>query len=148
MRAILCKEFGDPSVLFLGEAEEPDTAPGMVKIQIHSAGLNFPDTLLVAGKYQAQPPFPFSPGMECAGTVAELGEGVTHLGIGDRVMAHLGHGGFAEYVLAEGPHDRHQCDRLGRRVALENLMGHACGGAPDASRLEDHAAGLPGRRQA
>ncbi len=102
MRAILCKEFGDPSILFLGEVEEPDIAPGMVNIQIHSTGLNFPDTLLVAGKYQAKPPFPFTPGMECAGTVAELGEGVTHLGIGDRVMAHLGHGGFAEYVLAEG----------------------------------------------
>ena len=101
MRAILCKEFGDPSILSLGDIPEPDIAPGMVKIQIHSAGLNFPDTLMIAGKYQSQPPFPFSPGMESAGIAAELGEGVTHLDIGDRVMANHGHGGLAEYVLAE-----------------------------------------------
>ena len=100
MRAILCREFGDPSILEPGEIAEPEIQPGVVKIQIHSAGLNFPDTLMISGKYQSKPPFPFAPGMECAGTVVEVGDGVTRFRVGDRVMADHGHGGLAEYVLA------------------------------------------------
>lgn len=100
MRAILCREFGDPSILETGEIAEPEIQPGKVKIQIHSVGLNFPDTLMISGKYQSVPPFPFSPGMECAGIVAEVGDGVTRFRSGDRVMADIGHGGLTEYVLA------------------------------------------------
>lgn len=100
MKALVCKEFGTPDVLVMEEIAEPTIKKGMVKIQIHSVGLNFPDTLMIAGKYQAKPPFPFSPGMESAGIVTEIGEGVTTIKVGDRVMANHGHGGFAEYVLA------------------------------------------------
>ena len=100
MKAILCNEFGPPSTLFLADIPEPQIQPGMVKIQIHAAGVNFPDTLMIAGKYQEKPPFPFSPGMESAGIVTEVGQGVVDIGVGDRVLADHGHGGFAEYVLA------------------------------------------------
>lgn len=100
MKALVCKEFGSPDILVMDEVEKPVVAPGMVIIEVHSVGLNFPDTLIIAGKYQFKPPFPFSPGMECAGIVAEIGEGVTNVAVGDRVMANHRVGGFAEYVLA------------------------------------------------
>ena len=71
-----------------------------MKIAVHAAGLNFPDTLMVAGKYQMKPPFPFSPGMECAGVVTEVGDEVTEVKPGDRVMAAPGHGGMAQEAIA------------------------------------------------
>ena len=71
-----------------------------MKIAVHAAGLNFPDTLMVAGKYQVKPPFPFSPGMECAGVVTEVGDEVTEVKPGDRVMAAPGHGGMAQEAIA------------------------------------------------
>lgn len=100
MKALLCKEFGDPDILVMEEIEEPKVAAGTVKIQVHSVGLNFPDTLMIAGKYQFKPAFPFAPGMESAGVVTEVGEGVTDIKVGDRVMSNHGVGGFAEYVVA------------------------------------------------
>ncbi|WP_373087163.1 NADPH:quinone oxidoreductase family protein [Sneathiella sp.] len=100
MKALVCKEFGDPDILVMEEIEEPKIVPGKVKIAVHSVGLNFPDTLIIAGKYQVKPPFPFSPGMESSGIVTEIGEGVTNVAVGDRVMASHSIGGFAEYVLA------------------------------------------------
>ena len=75
MRAMLCREFGEPSVLAMGEVDEPVPGPGQVKVEVHSVGMNFPDLLLIAGKYQTKPTFPFSPGIECAGIVVDLGEG-------------------------------------------------------------------------
>ncbi|MGZ5582556.1 MAG: alcohol dehydrogenase catalytic domain-containing protein, partial [Usitatibacter sp.] len=80
----------------------PGVAPpagGHVKIAVHAAGLNFPDTLIVAGKYQVKPPLPFSPGMECAGVVMQVGEGVSEVKVGDRVMASPGLGAMAEEVV-------------------------------------------------
>jgi len=100
MKALLCKEFGDPDILVMEEIEEPKVAAGTVKIQVHSVGLNFPDTLMIAGKYQFKPAFPFAPGMESAGIITEVGEGVTDIKVGDRVMSNHGVGGFAEYVVA------------------------------------------------
>jgi NADPH2:quinone reductase len=78
----------------------PPPASGHVKIAVHAAGLNFPDTLMVAGKYQVKPPLPFSPGMECAGVVMEVGPGVSEVKPGDRVMASPGVGAMAEEVVA------------------------------------------------
>ncbi|MBE7636430.1 zinc-binding dehydrogenase [Sneathiella sp. P13V-1] len=100
MKALLCKEFGGPDDLVLEDIPEPKVSAGMVKIEIHSVGLNFPDTLIIAGKYQFKPEFPFAPGMESSGIITEVGEGVTDLKVGDRVMSNHGHGGFAEYVVA------------------------------------------------
>jgi NADPH2:quinone reductase len=101
MKAILCNAFGPPSDLVFGDAPSPVTTASGVKIAVSAAGLNFPDVLIVQGKYQVKPPFPFSPGAEVAGTVLELGSGVTGLSVGDRVMAVCGTGGFAEEVVVD-----------------------------------------------
>ena len=100
MRAVVCRQYGPPSVLKLEELPDPVPGPGQVRLAVHAAGVNFADTLLVAGTYQEKPPFPFSPGLEAAGTVDAVGPGVTHLKPGQRVMAVLGHGGFADLALA------------------------------------------------
>ncbi|MBO6826983.1 MAG: NADPH:quinone oxidoreductase family protein [Sneathiella sp.] len=100
MKALLCKEFGGPDDLVMEDIPEPTVSEGMVKIEVHSVGLNFPDTLIIAGKYQFKPEFPFAPGMETAGIITEVGAGVDNLKVGDRVMSNHGHGGFAEYVVA------------------------------------------------
>jgi NADPH2:quinone reductase len=98
MKAILCTAFGPPSDLVLADVASPAPGPSDVKIAIEAAGLNFPDVLIVQGKYQSKPPFPFSPGAEVAGTVLEVGERVTSVEPGDRVMALCSVGGFAEEV--------------------------------------------------
>jgi NADPH2:quinone reductase len=100
MKAVLCRSYGPPENLTLEEVADPQPGPGQVLIDVRSAGLNFPDTLQIAGKYQFQPPFPFTPGCEVSGVVAEVGEGVTRLKHGDRVMALPGIGGLAERAVA------------------------------------------------
>jgi len=74
-----------------------------VRVTIRAAGVNFPDILIVEGKYQHKPPFPFIPGSECAGVVSEIGEGVTDCGIGDEVFFGAMHGAFAEEVVVPTP---------------------------------------------
>lgn len=99
MRALLCKDWGGPDDLVLEDIELPPPGPGEVIIDVHAAGLNFPDLLLIAGKYQFRPDFPFSPGQEVGGVVSAIGDGVTRVAPGDRVMATTGgNGGFAEQV--------------------------------------------------
>jgi NADPH:quinone reductase len=98
MRAVQCKSFG--SALVIEEVARPKPGPGAVLIEVHAAGVNFADTLIVEGKYQEKPALPFTPGVEVAGIVAELGEGVTALKRGDRVLATVGWGGYAEFVAA------------------------------------------------
>ncbi len=102
MKAIRCHEWGSPDVLVLEEVEARRAGPGEVRIAVEASALNFTDTLVVAGKYQFKPKLPHIPGHELAGIVMELGEGVTGLSAGDRVMASARHGGgFAdEYVGA------------------------------------------------
>ena len=99
MRAILCKAWGDPGSLVCEETAVPATAPGCVRFAVHGAGVNFADTLMIAGKYQEKPPFPFTPGLEAAGVVSEVGAGVKELKPGDRILAYMGHGGFAEEAV-------------------------------------------------
>jgi NADPH:quinone reductase len=100
MRAVLCHQWGLPDQLRVEEIASRVPAPGEVQIRVRAAGVNFPDTLIVQGKYQLQPPFPFSPGAEVAGEVIAIGAGVTHVKAGDRVAAFCGVGGFAEEVIA------------------------------------------------
>lgn len=100
MRAVLCKEWGAPETLVVEEVPEPAAGVGEVCIAVAACGVNFADTLLIAGEYQDKPAFPFSPGLEVAGTVLDCGEGVQNLAPGDRVMAALDHGGFAEQAAA------------------------------------------------
>ena len=98
MKAVLCKAFGPADTLVLEEFASPTPAKNEILIDVHSAAVNFPDTLIIEGKYQFKPPFPFSPGGEAAGVVAAVGEKVSHLKPGDRVMALTGWGSFAEQV--------------------------------------------------
>ncbi len=87
-------------MLSLETLDSPRPGPGQVRIAIHACGVNFADTLLIQGKYQLKPTPPFSPGMEVGGEVLECGAGVTDLKPGERVMAVLSYGGYAEEVVA------------------------------------------------
>src|SRR5438270_3038939 len=91
MKAVLCTRFGRPDDLAFTDLPDPTPCSGEVVVAIKTAALNFFDTLLIAGKYQVKPPFPFSPASEFAGVVESIGAGVTSVAPGDRV---LGYGGF------------------------------------------------------
>jgi NADPH:quinone reductase len=98
MKAILCKTLGGPGSLVLEDIAVPDPAPGEVLIRVTVAALNFLDTLIVRGKYQFKPDLPFSPGSEIAGVVEEVGEGVTTLAPGMRVMGYARFSGCREFT--------------------------------------------------
>ena len=100
MRAVLCHEWGAPDSLSIDEVVSPIVGQGQVKIRVRAAALNFADILMVGGTYQEKPAFPFSPGMEIAGEIIEIGEGVNWFKTGDRVMSFINWGGFAEEAIA------------------------------------------------
>lgn len=102
MKAVLCKAFGPAESLVLEEVASPVAKKNEILLDVHAAAVNFPDTLIIEGKYQFKPPFPFSPGGEAAGVVSAVGEKISHLKIGDRVMALTGWGSFAEQVAVPG----------------------------------------------
>lgn len=117
MKAILCRDWGPPQQLQLAEHELPAPAAGDVRIAVHACGVNFADALIVQGKYQERPAFPFSPGLEAAGRIVECGEGVSAFHPGDRVVALCGHGGFAEEVNAPAAAVRRIPDTMSFTVA-------------------------------
>lgn len=104
MRALLCRELGDIAKLEVGEVPSPSMAADEVRIRVKASGVNFPDILMVEGKYQVKPPLPFVPGLEAAGVVLEIGADVgDHVKVGDRVMVFARHGGsHAEEVVVPG----------------------------------------------
>ncbi len=99
MRALLCTELGPASKLAVRDVDDPTPGEGEVVIDVEAAGINFPDTLIIEGKYQFKPDLPFTPGGEAAGIVSALGDGVASVSIGDRVIALSAHGAFAEKWL-------------------------------------------------
>jgi len=99
MRAVVVDRFLDPSELRVAELPAPELLPGTLSLAVQAAGCNFFDILMVQGKYQLKPPFPFVPGAEVAGAVEAVGEGVEGFAVGDRVLASCGLGGFAERVV-------------------------------------------------
>jgi len=100
MRAMQCTAYGDPEELILAEIELPPPGPGEVAIDVHVAGVNFADALMIAGTYQEKPPIPFSPGFEAAGIVTAVGDGVRRVAPGDRVMALVDWGAYAAGLIA------------------------------------------------
>ena len=86
MKAWICNDWGDPQSLVLGEMPTPVPGKRQVLIDVHRSGVNFPDTLMIAGKYQMKPERPFVPGVECAGTVMGFGDEVSGFKVGDRVL--------------------------------------------------------------
>jgi NADPH2:quinone reductase len=98
MKAVLCTHFCTPEELELADIAVPQAGPGEALVRIKAAALNFFDTLIIAGKYQQKPPFPFSPAAEFAGVVEKVGNGVTDIAPGDRVMGFMGWGAAREYV--------------------------------------------------
>ncbi len=103
MQALIVNEHGPVEKLSLGDFPDPTPGKGEVLIDVHAASVNFPDLLVIGGTYQNLPPRPFVPGKDLAGVVAAVGEGVTRVKPGDRVLAQIEHGAFAERaVVREG----------------------------------------------
>jgi len=100
MKTIFVEEFGEPEVLRYTDAERPSPGEGEALIEVRSAGVNYADTMRRRNQYVESQELPFTPGSEVAGTVAEVGEGVGNVSVGDRVVTLLGTGGYAEYAVA------------------------------------------------
>ncbi|MEM7279454.1 MAG: NADPH:quinone oxidoreductase family protein [Pseudomonadota bacterium] len=121
MRALVCKKFGPTSALSLDTLDRPEPGPGEVLIEVRAAGINFPDLLTVEGKYQMKPPLPFTPGVECSGLVAALGEGVKGLSVGDKVIATPQIGAFAEHCVVPAM----MVMPMGKSMSFEQAAGFA-----------------------
>jgi NADPH2:quinone reductase len=103
MRALVVHQHGSIEAVRLEEVPEPRAAAGEVLIEVEAASVNFPDLLVIGGTYQRLPPTPFVPGKDLAGTVVSVGVGVRRIGPGDRVMAQIEHGAFAQRAVAVEP---------------------------------------------
>ena len=99
MKAVLSKVTGGPETLVYEDVPALEAKPGSVVIAVKAVGINFPDVLMIEDKYQSKPLRPFAPGGEISGIVKSLGEGVTEVKVGDRVLAQIGNGGLAEEVV-------------------------------------------------
>jgi NADPH2:quinone reductase len=138
MKAALCKSLDGPPGLVIEEIAAPRPGPGEVLIAVKAAALNFFDTLITRGKYQARPELPFSPSAEVAGVVAELGPGVDDLRVGERVAAYIGWGGAREQVVARAAAVVAIPDGVSDVVAagVSVTYGTAIHGLKDRARLQ------------
>lgn len=158
MKAVVCRQWGEPESLVVEEVPAPAPGPGQVLIEVHAAGVNFPDTLIIQRKYQVQPELPFSPGGEVAGRVKAVGPGVSGWSVGDRVVGSATFGGFAQeavidaervvplpegmdypqaaaFVLAYGT-SLHALKDRGRLAAGETLLVLGAGGGVGIAAVE------------
>jgi NADPH2:quinone reductase len=142
MKAVVCKAYGPPESLVVEEVESPTPGRGQVVVSVKACGVNFPDTLIIQGKYQFKPPMPFSPGGEIAGVVKAVGTGVERVKVGDRVIAFTAYGGFAEEVLAEAESLIPIPDGIDFDVASSFVMTYGT----DIHALKDRANLQPGER--
>lgn len=101
MKALLSKAVGGPETLVLEDVASPEAKPGQAVVSVKAIGVNFPDVLMIEDKYQFKPERPFSPGGEISGVVKSVGEGVTNVKPGDRVLGNTGWGGMAEELALE-----------------------------------------------
>ena len=100
MRALVCNEYGPPESLVIEDHADPMAAQGEIVVDVEAAGINFPDVLSIAGKYQVKTPTPFVPGNESAGVVSAIGPDVTQYAVGDKVIINSAGGAFAEKCVA------------------------------------------------
>ena len=100
MQSWKCVTWGGPNHLERGSMPDPDCGAGEIEILVKACGVNFADLLMISGRFQIKPDLPFVPGMEVAGIVTTVGEGVTALQPGSRVAAYVKHGGYADRVVA------------------------------------------------
>jgi NADPH2:quinone reductase len=100
MRAVVCRELRGPDALELADLPTPEPGACGIRIRVRAAGVNFADGLMLVGRYQEKPPLPFTPGLELAGEIEAVGAGVRGLETGQRVLAVVGHGAFAERAVA------------------------------------------------
>lgn len=124
MRAVLCKAFGPPDALVVEEVPSPRPGPRQVAVSVRACGVNFPDVLVIEGKYQFKPPMPFSPGSEVSGVVKEVGSEVRDLEPGDPVVAFSPWGGYAEEMVAEAGNVFSLPPGLGFEVAASFAMAY------------------------
>lgn len=139
MRALVCKDFAPYDQLKVEDVPEPDLGEGMVMIDVKAAGVNFPDILLVEGKYQMKPPTPFVPGMEAAGIVSKLGDKVQGVKEGQRVIVATMLGAFAEKVPAHFSQIVPMPDSMSfeEGAALTTIYGTSYHALKDRARLKE-----------
>ena len=102
-KRMVCRELGPPEWLRLESFASAPLEPGQARVAVRVAGINFPDILMVAGQYQLKPELPFTPGVEAAGEVCEIGDGVAGVAVGDRVMVKMRYGAYADEVVVAAP---------------------------------------------
>ena len=157
-RAVICRELGPPERLRLERFEQRALEAGEVRVAVRAAGINFPDVLMAAGEYQLKPELPFTPGMEAAGDVAEVGRDVSGVATGDKVIVKMRHGAFADeavvtpsqltpmpktfdyaegatFLAAHGTAYHALVDR-GQLKAGETLLVHGAGGGVGLAAVE------------
>ncbi len=122
MRAIVCSSYGPPENLSLEDIATPVPAENEAIVDVYAASLNFPDGLQIQGKYQFQPPMPFTPGSEVGGVISAVGSKLTGFKVGDRVMATPGIGGLAEQVAVKADALRKIPDNMDFKTAAGFAM--------------------------
>lgn len=140
MKAIVCEQWGGPETLVLKDLPLPEPGPGQVRVRVAAAGVNFPDVLIIQKKYQMQPPLPFTPGAEIAGTVTAVGEGVQGFAPGMAVAGLCMLGGFAEECVL----DAAQCMPVPAGVPMELAASLLLAYGTSWHALRDRAALQPG----
>jgi len=140
MKALLCTRYGTPDDLELTDVPDPVPEPGQAVVRIKAAALNFFDTLIIAGKYQIKPTFPFSPAAEFAGTIERLGDGVGNLRPGDRVLGYTGYGAARESIAISAE----RLVRIPDGIDIDHAAGVTVTYGTSLHALKDRAALKPG----
>ncbi|MFC6635174.1 NADPH:quinone oxidoreductase family protein [Microbulbifer taiwanensis] len=136
MRALICEEYGSAELLVIAERALPELKSDEVRIDVRAAGINFPDALVIAGKYQVKPPLPFVPGGECAGVISAVGDKVKNYKVGDRVIAMPGMSAFAEQVHVK----EHLLVPMPEKLSFEQAAGFCITYATSYYALKQRAA--------
>jgi NADPH2:quinone reductase len=137
MKAWIVKEWCEPHAMKFEELPDPQPGPGQMRVKVEAAALNFLDTLMIQGRYQVKPPFPFTPGVEIAGTIEAVGAGSVHR-VGARVCGNVGTGGYATHAImadaAAAPIPANLSFAEGSALPIVYPTGHLC--LKDAGRMK------------